>query len=288
MNIKKVLSILLVFCLLGSLTACSGNTASTNNAPETTPVSEEPSSSEEQEESDPMVETIDLTYENEGNIRFDHIEKANSGLTDYNNALIFVFEYTNYQTKPAAVWATFRFHFYQNGAELTENPSYSSKGGDQYQLVYNYTSEAMKDGKVTFGKIVIPKDNSPITIMVEKNGSRDYPYQMMEVDISSASSSGGSSSPSASSTASAADIEAALQGKWKLGSENTFTFNNGSITVEGGGNKLEGTYTVNTASSSIEASLNTTDGSVSIKLPYAYNNGTLTLKNNNGQQLIKQ
>ena len=303
MKKRKFLVILLAISMLVSLTACSGNAEPTPPAsgtesskaaesvaeePASTETSEEPVPAETPEESDPMVDIIDLTYEGEGNIKFDHVEKANSQLTDYSNALIFVFEYTNYQSKPVAVWSTFRLKFYQNGTELTENPSYSSAGGDQFDLVHNYMSEAMKNGKVTFGQIVVPKDNSPITIMVEKNGDSSYPYQMMEVDISSAASSSSSSKSSSSSSASETDIEAALQGQWKLGGENTFTFDNGSITIEGGGNRLDGTYSVNTSSSSIEASLDTTDGSVSIKLPYTYSNGKLTLKNNNGQELVKQ
>ena len=162
--------------------------------------------------------------------------------------------------------------------------SYSSAGGSQYELVGAFFDTAMKNGSITFGQIVIPEDNSPITIMVERNGGfGDEEYQMMEVDISSASSAS-----SSSSSASADEVEKALQGQWKLGADNTFTFDNGDIIIEGGGNRLEGTYTVNTSDSTIDASLKTTDGNVSIHLPYSYSNGTLTLKNNNNQQLIKQ
>ena len=101
-------------------------------------------------------------------------------------------------------------------------------------------------------------------------------------------SSGSSSSTTTTSSASKSDIEAALQGTWLLGGENSFVFDNGKITISGGGNRLEGTYSVNTTDSVIEATLSASDGNLQIKLPYTYSNGTLTVKNNNGQALVKQ
>ncbi len=294
---KLMILLVLAFTLILA-TACGNAPApqppepGTNGETTSSDVNVPPAAEEAPEEYDPMVDSIDLTFEGEGNIKFVRIDKANSELTSASNALLFVFEYTNYQSKPDQCQHTFWIQFFQNGTELTNNASYSSKGGAQYDLVGAFYNEAMKNGKVTFAKIVVPNDNSLITIMVKRNGysenATDNDYQMMEVDISKVSSGSSSSSSSASSSASKSDIEAALQGTWLLGGENSFVFSNGKITISGGGNVLEGTYTINTSTSNIEASLSTTNGNVSIKLPYSYSNGTLTVKNNQNQALVKQ
>lgn len=292
-KVNKLMILLVLACTLILMSACGNAPAPEPPQTETAEQTLDSAAVQETaEEYDPMVASIDLTFENEGNVKFIRMEKANKDLTSYSNALIFVFEFTNLQTKTAAPWACFKYQFFQNGTELTDNPSYSSRGGSQYDLVGAYMNEAMKNGKVTFGKIVVPKDNSPITIMISRNGwsenATENDYQMMEVDISKVSSGSSSSSSSASSSASKSDIEAALQGTWLLGGENSFVFNNGKITISGGGNVLEGTYTINTSTSNIEASMSTTNGNVSIKLPYSYSNGTLTVKNNQNQALVKQ
>lgn len=142
------------------------------------------SSSSQAAEYDPKVSSIDLTLDG-GNIRYDHFEQANAELTEEEGALVFVFDFTNAKSTPAMCQSTFRIQFFQNGAELNGNTTYSSSGGEQYELVHASFNEAMKDGTVRFGKIVVPKDDSPVTVMVSPNGATlEDNYQTMEVPIS--------------------------------------------------------------------------------------------------------
>ena len=88
-------------------------------------------------------------------------------------------------------------------------------------------------------------------------------------------------------SASSEDIEAALQGTWML-DDNMFTFDNGNITVIGGGASFSGTYEVNAADSVIDAYIEASDGTLALHMPYTYSNGELILQNNRGAELIKQ
>lgn len=287
---------LLMVTALFALTLCAcgsnGGTGSDSGSQDAQSVS---SASESQAaEYDPSVEAIDLSLEG-GSIRYDHVEKANEGLTTEENAFVFVFEFTNKQSEPAQVQQVFRIQAFQNGAELTKNPSYSSAGGDQYELVGAFFGEAMKDGKVTFGKIVCPQDDSPITIMVGPNGARENNYQTMEVPIDSLGSEAGSKTDAAeASTAGAAagataeEVDAALQGTWAVGPQGMFTFDEGTLSVEGQGMTLVGTYEVDAASSQIVAHVETTDGSVKFSLPYEFDGSALKFYNSEGNEATKQ
>lgn len=297
---KKVLTSVLVAAVTFSMCACGGNAASAPSETTAAEASEEAvkeetsaeASSEETEESseeyDPMVESIDLALE-KGAIKYVGFEKANDKLTDADNALVFKFEFTNFQTKPAQTQSVFAIKFYQNGAELSENASYSSGGGDQYTLVKDFFSEALKDGTVTFGQIVLPKDDSPITVMVRRNGGTgsDDDYQMMEVDISDQAAAGENGGDAAAADVSAEEIQEALQGTWAI-SNGSFSFDNGNVTCLTAGQVLSGTYEINTAESLIDAEFNATNGNVTIKLPYTYENGEMTVFNNRGEALEKE
>lgn len=125
---------------------------------------------------------IDYTLDG-GNVRFNHVEKANAQLTSEDNVLLFVFDFTNAMSDPAEFQRVFRVQYFQNGTELTNNLPYSTAGGEQYDLVQAFFNSAMKGGTVTFAQIVAPKDDSPITVMIRPNGgfySQDE-YKMMEV-----------------------------------------------------------------------------------------------------------
>lgn len=219
---------------------------------------------------DPNVKSIDLTLE-KGSIRFDHVEKANQELTDSDKALIFVFEFTNEQDIPAQAQSAFRFQFFQNGAELTNNLTYNSRGGDQYELVGAFFNDAMKGGTVTFGKIVEPKDDSPITIMVSPNGAAlEDNYQMMEVAID-----GSENAEDDSADVSAEDIVAALQGTWQMGDDGTCTFDKDTVTLANDQATVSGTYDLNLDKSAIIGHLQATDGTVDFALLYDYDGKTV-------------
>lgn len=229
------------------------------------------------------VESIDYSTDR-GNIKYGYVEKASEGLTDSKNALVFVFDFTNKQDKPTSASSTFIIEFFQNGAELSDHPSYSSSGGDQFKLVSASSDSAMKDGTVQFGQIVIPKDNSPITILVKPNGYfSDSEYQTMEVDISDLDGMA-----TGAMNASAEQVDAALQGSWSVEGSGTFTFDQGALTVDASGTVMKGTYEVDEGSSTIVGHLGTTDGSVKVSLPYEYGKESgLKVFNNRNVEMVK-
>lgn len=286
-NLKKLLALLLALCMVFALAACGGDAAP---AEETTAAEEAPVEEAPEEEYDPMVDCIDLAFD-EGSLRYVSFEPANEGLTDEAGTMVFVFEYTNNETKPAQAQSLFRIQFFQNGVELDTNFTFSSLGGDQYDLVGAFFNEAMNGGTITFGRIIQPKDNSPITIMVSRNGGAEEEYQMMEVALDGATDAAVEEMMAAAGEAPAEvtpeEIEELLQGTWTLPG-GSFTFDNGSISVDAGTAVMNGTYTINTADATIDASIQASDGSVAIHLPYTYENGTLTLFNNNGTALTKE
>ena len=174
---KKAVGITISALLALSLCACgtSGNQSTAGFG-----IAEEATASEELKYY--VDQPIDYTLEG-GNVRFNHVEKADAQLTSEENALLFVFDFTNAMSDPAEFQRVFRVQYFQNGTEITNNLSYSTAGGEQYELVQAFFNSALKDGTVTFAQIVVPKDDSPITVMVRPNGglySQDE-YTMMEV-----------------------------------------------------------------------------------------------------------
>lgn len=167
---KKILALLLSLVICFSLCACGkDDTKNTDNKTTT----EAADSSE--------VESIDFTVE-KGSIKYLGIEKANENLVDEENVYVLKFEYTNKQATPAQCQSTFYIQMFQNSVELNDSLSYSSKGGDQYELVGNFFTNAMNGGTVSFGKLVKVKDNSPITVIVKEKGTDDS-YQTMKIEL---------------------------------------------------------------------------------------------------------
>ena len=178
---KKLLALVLAFAFCLSLCACGGSNKGSNTDTDKENTTEAAGSSQ--------VETIDFSVE-KGSIKYVGIEKANDGLVDNpENVYMLKFEYTNEQSAPAQCQSTFYIQAFQNGVELDNSSSYSSAGGDQYEVVGNFHSEVMKGGSVTFGRLVEVQDNSPVTVMVKERDNNDN-YQMMEVALSA---EGGSS-----------------------------------------------------------------------------------------------
>lgn len=282
-NFKKWIALALIACLAFALAACGGKEPTDDaSAADPTAATNESTENTTAEEADPYVDSIDLELD-DGIIKYVRFEKANEDLTDTENAYIFVFDYTNKQALPAQAQSTFTLKFYQNGAELNTGSSYSSKGGDQYDLVGAFFNEALKDGTVTFGKIVSLTDDSPVTIMARRNGGEDA-YQMMEVDITA-------DAPQADETSAdmtAEEVDAAVQGTWILQGSNYFTFENGALSVVSGGNVINGTYEINVEEATVDGKLTATDGIVNIHMPYAVEDGVFVLYNNAHEVLEKQ
>ncbi|MBQ6523251.1 MAG: DUF5067 domain-containing protein [Atopobiaceae bacterium] len=172
---KKAVSITISTLLALSLCACGGNQSPSGSGTASgVPALEELKYYVDQD--------IDYTLEG-GNVKFNHVERANDKLTSADNVLLFVFDFTNAMSDPAEFQRVFKVQYFQNGTELQNNLSYSTAGGEQYELVQAFFSSAMKGGTVTFAQIVQPKDDSPITVMVSPNGGGygQDEYQMMEV-----------------------------------------------------------------------------------------------------------
>ena len=126
---------------------------------------------------------INLTTDS-GTIKYIGFEPANSALVEENNAVVVMFSFTNNKVKPIECQNAFQIKYYQNGVEVETCSSWSSNGGDQYNLCSNYFLEVMSGGTITLAKAIALDDNSPVTIIVQENGNPDN-YQKMEVNVAS-------------------------------------------------------------------------------------------------------
>ncbi len=86
-----------------------------------------------------------------------------------------------------------------------------------------------------------------------------------------------------------ADIEAALAGTWDMpDGSGSLAFDNGTIVVMTGGQTLTGTYTINLEESNIHGSFKMSDGTVGMTTPFTFDDGVLTIYNNNNVAFIKK
>lgn len=181
---KKILALLMAVMMCFLLCACSSSgDKDTDKKDDDSAVVDADSNSDESDEEEKEEENkpIDFTVDG-GSIKYVGVEKANDGLCDEEDVVVIKFAFTSNMDVPSQCQRVFGIKFYQNGVQLDKSLSYSSKGGDQYDLVGDYFSEVMKGGTVTFGRLVQVSDYSPITIMVNEWGKNDN-YQMMELDL---------------------------------------------------------------------------------------------------------
>lgn len=153
-----------------------------------------------QDETKMMGQSDDLLSCAEGKVKFIGIQKADPKLTNEENAYVFVFDYTNQKDEPSEFQSTFWVEFFQNGSELTNTTPYNSAAKEQYELVNAFFNSALKDGTVRFGIIVVPKDDSPVTVMVKEQKNQDHSV-MIEVNLSDGNVKGGDTSGSSSDSA---------------------------------------------------------------------------------------
>ena len=78
--------------------------------------------------------------------------------------------------------SSFWIQYFQNGAEFTTASSWNSAAKEQYELVNAYFNEAMKDGTIRFGQIIVPKDDSTVTVMAKEQFKQDH-YETIEVNL---------------------------------------------------------------------------------------------------------
>lgn len=281
---KAAAATLLVLSLCACGSGANTQPAETQPAEETEEVTAAvDETTEEQEDAQELKysvdQSIDYTLEG-GNIRFDRVERAGDDLTDSDNVLLFVYDFTNNQDKPASVQNVFWIQYFQNGVELKNSLSYY-QSAEQYELVQSAYSSALKGGTIPFAQIVQPKDDSPITVMVSPNPrSSNEEYPMMVVTFGeSADSSGASGGESASADTSAEGVDAALQGTWDMGSDGQWTFDNGSVSFDSA-MSMSGTYEIDTDASIVRLYLEATDGTVKVTFPYEFDGETLKLFKN--------
>lgn len=86
------------------------------------------------------------------------------------------------------------------------------------------------------------------------------------------------------------EIEAALQGTWSLpDGSGSFTFNAGTLAISSQGKILNGTYEIQTSDKEINGEFSTTDDqSVTIQIPYTFEDGTLHVYNNHNVEMEKE
>lgn len=277
---RTAAALLLSGLLLTACASCGGRTQQT---------AAEQSSNETEAAADAashQVDSINLELD-EGILQYVRVEKADKEVTEEPNAYLFVFEYTNKQAEPSQAQDTFRIQYFQNGTEVNEANGFTV-AGEQGQLANAFFNNALQGGKVTFGRIVLLNDESPVTVYAKRNVGDTDEYQMMEVAIDGASAGDTADSQAAAAAPTAEQVEAALQGTWILQGSNYFTFENGNISIVSGSAALNGTYEINLEDGTVDGRLQATDGVSRIHMPYQYDNGILTLYNNAGEALVRQ
>lgn len=158
----------------------------------------------DQDEKNVTNQSDSLLSCDEGILKFIEIQKADPKLTEEENAYVFVFEYTNKKEEPSQVQSTFWIEFFQNGSELSGNTSYSSRAKEHYELCNAFFNDALKDGTVKFGKIAVPKDDSPVTVMVEEKRNQKH-YNTIEVSLIDETEKGDGTIDSSSDSANSAE-----------------------------------------------------------------------------------
>ena len=273
---KKVLVIAIMFAMIFAFSACGGGEGSSD------------SQDSGQAEAGIMGESADLISSDAGELKFIGIQKADPKLVEEENAYVFIYEFTNLKDDPAQCQSAFWLQYFQNNTEITANSlTYFSEAKEQYDLVQAFYNEALKDGVVRFGQIVLPQDDSAVTIMAKEQNNQDH-YETIEVSLSDGSVTGGESKGSGDS-AEAADIDPMLQGDWVLEETNTFHFDNGAVSFSAdGGKEFSGEYTINQDTSEIDCVVHDSGQDTKFHLPYEIKDGTLHLYNNHGSEMIRQ
>ena len=251
------------------------------------------------------LETDSGIVEYKGFLLNDQNFKLNSSDEDFTEALVILVDYTNKEDQSNQMQSDFWLTAYQNGAEMT-TPASWSKTETLPPEIDNYFGTALKGGTITVGKAFIPADDSPVTILVRTNGGSERKEVTMELDFrntpqgevttdtaDTAAQDGAVEAGAQADTgtqASEEEIDAQLQGAWFYqGTENHLEFYNGVVTMFADGDVLSGSYVIKTAEQLIDASYNSSDGkTVTAHLPYTYENGTLTVFNNNNEALEKK
>lgn len=265
---KKLLAVILTALTMLSLTAC-GSSPTADDAANT--------------QSETAKNTADYLDNENGKIKFVGIEKATDKLLidkdKGKNIWILKFEFTNLQSDPRECQSMFKTQIFQNGVELTDSYSSSSNGGTQYILINNFFTDVMDGGTVTFGRMANLEENKEITIVFtdyanSKNSTKfTVPYPAI---------------------ADAETVRAALLGSWTIHttqSDGVFTFNaDGTAVITSSSSVINGTYEVNTDLTEITLKILATKSNavVTSHLTYNYENGTLHIYNDNGDEFAKQ
>ena len=136
---KKLFINVICFVIAMSLCACGASPVITNDSGAATVTESNTEKTDEENQGVTEKENNEINFTlDEGNIKYVKFVKADPELTEQENALILVFEYTNYQDRPSNVQSTFWIRCFQNGAELNESVSYSGAAKEQYDLIQSF------------------------------------------------------------------------------------------------------------------------------------------------------
>ena len=109
-------------------------------------------------------------------------ENFNSvGSTDFVEALVLKFDYTNKEDEEKMVQRDFEIKVYQNGAEIN-TPSGWTVTDTLPPEINNYYNNVLNGGTITIARAFIPEDDSPVTIIAKSIGA-DKESATMELDF---------------------------------------------------------------------------------------------------------
>lgn len=161
---KKIIALLLALLMCMLMCACSSKNNDTQGTSESASNTSVTESSTTETTTKSNNATTNMETE-KGSIEYVGIEKANEGLVDEDNVVIAKFKFTNKQDDPLTYQSVFYINSYQNGVE-TKTVSYSSKGGEQYDLLQNQFVTVLKGGTIEFAILAKLKDDSPLTFII--------------------------------------------------------------------------------------------------------------------------
>lgn len=265
---KKLLCLLLAALML-SCTACGKTPTDSQQSTEQT--------------ADSAASANTLDTEN-GTLKFIGMEKTNDKiLTEKTpNVWIFKYEFTNKTSEPKECQNLFEIKCFQNNVETSDvESSYSSEGGEQYDLISNYFLETLKGGTITFGRFVQLTDESPVTIYLSEKKSENSVSFTVDVKEETTNTPEGN-------IVSADKVSKDLLGEWKAApgkGNGTLTFTESTVTMVGDNNlTITGTYEIKAEESYVYAEFTSSDNKlVKVKFHYKYENDKLIILNDAGE-----
>ena len=110
-------------------------------------------------------------------------ESVPSGDSAGKDYVLLLYTYENYTTEPKMPHQDFYPRVYQNGVELDQLGSRTVNETEDSQLLDNYFKTVIKGGTLEYGWAYELTDDSPLTIILQENGSKTVEPVSFEVNI---------------------------------------------------------------------------------------------------------